>query len=181
MKEYFFLKGKDQKGPYTIEQLAGSLTNETLIWTEGMENWQKLKDIPELVQILKPKSIPPPPPPIEGDEKISMTELSGELKIISEKHSKYSPKEKKLLKRALIILILWLAFHSLILFLLFADIPYVNNAYDCEKSFWPFVQFFNEYNDNFYGWFACYDGVEFIIYTGLAIVIYIILRVSKSK
>lgn len=80
MKAYFYLTGKDQNGPFTIEQLADKgLTNETLIWTEGMENWQKLKDIPELVQTIKPKSVPPPPP-LDANEKISKSEDFYQLK-----------------------------------------------------------------------------------------------------
>ena len=72
MKEYFYLKGKDQNGPFTIEQLADKgLTNETNIWTEGMENWQKLKDMTELAQILKPKSVPPPPPLVKYSSALS--------------------------------------------------------------------------------------------------------------
>jgi len=61
MKEYFYLSGPDQKGPFSVEEiLTEGITGDTLIWCEGMENWQKLKDIPELKQIIKP--IPPPPP-----------------------------------------------------------------------------------------------------------------------
>ncbi|HNW98398.1 MAG TPA: GYF domain-containing protein [Bacteroidales bacterium] len=60
MKEYYFLTGKDQNGPFSIEELkTKNLTSETLIWSDDMDNWKKLKDIPELLNL---KKVPPPPP-----------------------------------------------------------------------------------------------------------------------
>ena len=71
MKEYFYLTGKDQNGPFSLEELlTKGISGETLIWTEGMGNWQKLKDITELKQAMKP--VPPPPPEDSGDEKLKI-------------------------------------------------------------------------------------------------------------
>jgi len=54
MKEYFYLIGKDQNGPFSFEELvAKGITEDTLIWSDGMDNWEKLKDIPELKQVLR--------------------------------------------------------------------------------------------------------------------------------
>jgi flagellar basal body-associated protein FliL len=59
MKKYFYTKGKEKYGPFTIEELSDKgLNNETLVWAEGMENWHKLQDIPELARVLS-KYIPP--------------------------------------------------------------------------------------------------------------------------
>jgi len=44
-----------------------------------MENWQILKDIPELAEMIIPKSFPPPPEANTG--KISRTEVSGQLVV----------------------------------------------------------------------------------------------------
>ncbi len=135
MKEYFYLKGKDQDGPFTVEQLADKrLTNETLIWTEGMENWQKLKEIPELVQTLKPKSVPPPSP-VEA-EKIIKTEVSGQFNL--------NTKKTKNPIRIPNWLIFWCAFHLFALLFSYSGIKYFNqNACDGYSSkhtdeFWPF-------------------------------------------
>ena len=73
MKEYFYLTGKDQNGPFTVAALlTKGISEDTLIWTEGMGNWQMLKDIPELIQALKPSAIPPPPPKDAEDEKLKI-------------------------------------------------------------------------------------------------------------
>ncbi|MEO8150091.1 MAG: DUF4339 domain-containing protein [Bacteroidia bacterium] len=97
MKEYFFLKGKSQNGPFTIEQLAEKeLTSETLIWTEGMESWQKLKDIPELLQSLKPKQVPPPiPRPSDKPLKVAVKTSKKKDKLITEETEVIVAKETK--------------------------------------------------------------------------------------
>lgn len=39
MKEYYYLIGRNQNGPYSLEELKGrGLSRETLIWTDEMEN-----------------------------------------------------------------------------------------------------------------------------------------------
>lgn len=142
MKEYFFLKDKEQNGPFSIEQLLDKgLTNETLIWTDGMENWQKLKDIPELVQTLKPKSIPPPPPN-ETEEKISKTEVSGQLKVTTERTPNPTIEAIKPSKATLTLLIIWCGFHLFALLMSYSQIKVFNDQVKPEtKKFWPFVEY----------------------------------------
>jgi hypothetical protein len=140
MKEYFFLTGKDQNGPFTIEQLADKgLTNETLIWTEGMENWQKLKDIPELAQTLRPKSVPPPPP--DTDEKIFKTEVSGQLKVTTEKTPNPALEAIKPSKTTLVWLITWCGFHLFALLMSYSQVKIFNNQGTDTKKFWPIVEY----------------------------------------
>jgi len=110
MKEYYFLTGKDQNGPFTVDQLADKgLTKETLIWTDSMENWKKLKEIPELMEVLSPKSVPPPPP--EDEEKILKTEVSGQLRVTTERTPNPTIEAMKPMKTALTWLIVWCSFH----------------------------------------------------------------------
>lgn len=46
-KEFYYLDGKEQKGPYSIDQLKDlNLKSDTLIWEESFDNWKQL-DIPE--------------------------------------------------------------------------------------------------------------------------------------
>lgn len=196
MKEYFFLKGKDQNGPFTVEQLVDKgLTNETLIWTEGMENWQKLKDFSELTQILKPKSVPPPPPS-DSDGKISKTEVSGQLKVTTEKIPNPSLEAIKPSKTALTWLIAWCGFHLFALLMSYSQIK-IFNKYGTPQTdkFWPFVEFTytdryfiedsyrsGKWHENVYfqGIFVDYDWTEFAFYVGGAIVIFLLVRISNK-
>ena len=52
-RAWFFVSQGQQRGPYPEPQFrqfiaAGNITAETLVWTEGMANWQKAGDIPGL-------------------------------------------------------------------------------------------------------------------------------------
>jgi hypothetical protein len=58
MKKYYFLDGIEKKGPYVKDDfIALNLHCNTLIWTEGLDNWKPLKDFPDLLKV-----IPPPLP-----------------------------------------------------------------------------------------------------------------------
>lgn len=53
-RSWFFASQGKQHGPYPEAQFrqfiaAGNVTAETLVWTEGMANWQKAGDIPGLL------------------------------------------------------------------------------------------------------------------------------------
>lgn len=61
IKEYYYLEGREQKGPVTVEQLKSvGISADTLVWAEGMENWLPSKDVEELQVLLK--KLPPPIP-----------------------------------------------------------------------------------------------------------------------
>ena len=50
--KYYIIQNGQQMGPYTIEQLKiYHVTPETDVWTEGMANWAKAKDIPALASL----------------------------------------------------------------------------------------------------------------------------------
>jgi hypothetical protein len=204
MKEYFFLKGKDQNGPFTVEQLADKgLTSETLIWAEGMENWQKLKDIPELAQTIKPKSVPPPPS--DTHEKISKTEVSGQLKATTEKVPNLALEATKPNKTTLTWLIVWCSFHLLALLMSYSEVDIFNDSGKPQTDkFWPFVDFTHDvyseeyykrrsaggvftmlnsemYDKEFNGIFTNYDWSEFAFYVGGTFVIYLLVRISNKQ
>ena len=64
-KEYYYLDEKEQKGPYTIDQLKTvGLKPDTLVWSDGFENCKPIKDVEELKGLLK--RTPPPPPIIDN-------------------------------------------------------------------------------------------------------------------
>ena len=51
--QYYYLDGLEKKGPYTKEELKGrNLNSETLVFSEGMDSWKPIKDIPELESYL---------------------------------------------------------------------------------------------------------------------------------
>jgi hypothetical protein len=147
MKEYYFLENNEQNGPFTIEQLTNKgLSYESLIWTEGMKDWQKLKDFPELVITLKPRSVPPPPPK-KDDGNISKTEVSGQLKVTTEKTPNPTLEAIKPSRQALTLLILWCSFHLFALLMSYSEIDEFNRSGNNRtEEFWPMVEF--EYCSN---------------------------------
>src|SRR5450432_2606224 len=53
-RAWFYASGGQQHGPYPEVQLRefiarGTVTADTLVWTEGMVNWQKAGEIPGLL------------------------------------------------------------------------------------------------------------------------------------
>jgi hypothetical protein len=208
MKEYFFLKNKDQNGPFTIDQLANEdLTNETLIWTEGMVNWEKLKDMPELAQTLKSKTVPTPPP-FDNTENIYPTEVSGKLKVTGENTNDQMIRSSKSNQSILNLFIFWFGFHLFALLTSYNQVEIFNDGGKPRTDkFWPFVDFqfdINTYsvyefyirygpsfetlqnqgssNIYFNGFFVDYDWSEFTFYVGVAGIIYLFVnRMIKKR
>ncbi len=59
MKKYFYSNAAEKQGPYSFEELKSkSITQETLIWYEGIDDWKLAKDIEEFNEIFE--LIPPP-------------------------------------------------------------------------------------------------------------------------
>ena len=63
---YFVAVGSQRTGPFDLQALssqaaAGTLTPQTLVWTQGMTQWTAAGQVPALAQVLA--SIPPPLPP----------------------------------------------------------------------------------------------------------------------
>lgn len=148
MKEYFYLKDKEQKGPFTAEQLMDKgLTNETLIWTEGMEDWAKLKNIPELIHQIKPKMVPPPPP-LEIEGKIGKTEVFGQLKVTTTKEPNPNSERLKPNIATLKWLIVWCSFHLFALLMSYSQVEVFNDEGEPDtKKFWPIVKFTKTLSD----------------------------------
>ncbi len=71
---FYMADGNVQKGPFPIDQLISQgLKRETLVWREGMGQWQKAETVPELAglftgyqQPAQQQYAPPPPPPPAG-------------------------------------------------------------------------------------------------------------------
>jgi hypothetical protein len=69
MKKYFIHNGKDQQGPFTIEELRqNGITFKTMVWYEGLSNWKEAENIDELKGLLTAS-----PPPFEKTSSINQT------------------------------------------------------------------------------------------------------------
>lgn len=62
MENYFIHKEGRQLGPYSIEELKQiNITRDTMVWYEGIEEWQEANSIKELTSLFKNQ-----PPPFQG-------------------------------------------------------------------------------------------------------------------
>ena len=60
MKKYFYSDGKEKHGPFSIEELnQENIEKDTLIWFEGLDDWESASELEEIKRILELK-----PPPI---------------------------------------------------------------------------------------------------------------------
>ncbi len=49
MKEYYYRKGEESFGPFTLEQLkTQNISQETPVWSEGMNEWQPAGEVDAL-------------------------------------------------------------------------------------------------------------------------------------
>lgn len=104
MKKYYLHNGKEQVGPYSIDDLKEmGLTNKTMVWFDGITNWTEAQFIPELKEFAK---LTPPPfekvktgkPIIDSAKKVLEKDIAGDIeKKIPNKN------KKNMFKWALII------------------------------------------------------------------------------
>ncbi|MFZ4671252.1 MAG: DUF4339 domain-containing protein [Flavobacterium sp.] len=65
MKEYYIHNGKDNRGPFNIEELKDQkITKVTPVWSNDMQNWKKAGEVDELKSILSNN-----PPPLKKIQK----------------------------------------------------------------------------------------------------------------
>lgn len=63
MKKYYFNDGKNQHGPFTIDELKSKgINRDTPVWYEGLHEWTEAGKISEISSYFPP-SIPVYPPP----------------------------------------------------------------------------------------------------------------------
>ena len=61
MTQYFIHDGQNEKGPFDLEQLKEqSLTKDTPIWHEGLEQWTTAGNVEQLKELFSSKTTPPP-------------------------------------------------------------------------------------------------------------------------
>jgi len=75
MKKYFYSNGKEKHGPLGLDELKQEdISDETLIWFEGLDDWTPAGDLDEMEPILELQ-----PPPILSEEKRGVTLSEGYL------------------------------------------------------------------------------------------------------
>lgn len=78
--QYYIHENGQQLGPFTTEELkARGITDETPIWREGMAQWKKAKDVPELTPLF---TMPSPPPYSDNTTNMQPTEPCPENHLV---------------------------------------------------------------------------------------------------
>ncbi|MDR1859971.1 MAG: CD225/dispanin family protein [Bacteroidales bacterium] len=71
-KEYHIAVDGQRQGPFSIDDLRGlGISEETLVWHKGWENWQKAGDTPELAPLFRAA-----PPPVPGSGHIKAPQVT---------------------------------------------------------------------------------------------------------
>jgi hypothetical protein len=194
-KEFYFEIERKQFGPVSLDVLrTKNLTPNSLVWYEGLDNWETIKSIPELSSELFETRTPPSLP---YDQNISTKNdnraKSKDLGYIQKKPLDLIRPSQKELRFFLI----WTSLHLFALITSISEIRvFAKRAPETEK-FWPFVKIF-KYHDipsswpgtfkdrpeaywEFKGIFYQYDWSEFLVYVIGLIFLFIILRLSNHK
>jgi len=109
MKKYFLHNGTEQKGAYTIEELKQmDLTDDLMIWYEGLDDWTGINNVLELKDLLKKESTPPPfkkviPPPLSKQNQQSSS-------IFDNSDNDTTLKKGKMSNKKLVFIILGVVF-----------------------------------------------------------------------
>jgi uncharacterized RDD family membrane protein YckC len=87
-QQFFIAVNGQQTGPFLIEELkAKNIQRDTLVWTEGLDQWTKAEHVPALKDIL---SVAPPPLPVAesgtSSQKVPPPPLASTLTPSSDKY-----------------------------------------------------------------------------------------------
>ncbi|GAB3897851.1 hypothetical protein GCM10028803_16510 [Larkinella knui] len=60
MKQYYYLEGNQQLGPFTLEELRSKpIQPDTKVWTQGLPDWVAASTVPEINEWLSGAPLPP--------------------------------------------------------------------------------------------------------------------------
>lgn len=105
MKKYYLHNGKEQQGPYSLEELKTmSISSKTMIWFDGISGWTEAQFIPEIKDIII--NTPPPFEKIKATNPVFNTAKTILDKDLAKDLEQKIPKErnKKIFKWSLVIL-----------------------------------------------------------------------------
>ncbi len=78
--KYFIIENDVQKGPFTMDELKDKkISSDTLVWTEGMENWTPAWQVAELRGLLYPGQDSPTPPPYHPHQQFDQPSDTSQL------------------------------------------------------------------------------------------------------
>lgn len=81
MTKYYIIIGKEQKGGFSLEELQSqNISAKTMVWREGMEDWEEAGKLDELKEIIAKM-----PPSLPKSQNNNITEVSDEIKIVKPK------------------------------------------------------------------------------------------------
>lgn len=70
MKQYYYANGDQQLGPFTLQELQSkNLSKDTYVWYEGLSDWTRAGDLPELNSLFEAAATATPPPGNTGTAK----------------------------------------------------------------------------------------------------------------
>ena len=56
MKQYYISNSGKEEGPFSLKELENQkITNDTLVWYDGLEDWKAASELEDLNELLKPK------------------------------------------------------------------------------------------------------------------------------
>jgi len=204
-KHFYYSEGDQQIGPLTLTQLEeAKLSDSTLVWFDGLEEWKPLSELTELRNTLNVNTPPPLPNRIVPPSK---TEVSGEITIKKEKKLNPILEKVKPSQSNLRLFLIWTGLHLFAMLMSYSQIEVFNAEGDPEAAeFWPFVEFVYSYktktaegleelskhgsvslavlyqdNSGFRGLFYQYDWTEFAAYVGGEFIVFLIVRLSSEE
>ncbi|MDE6268304.1 MAG: CD225/dispanin family protein [Muribaculaceae bacterium] len=77
MEEYWIVVNDTHAGPYTAEQLRGSITPDTYVWYRGLPQWVFAKEVPELAALFEAPvsaAAQPEPQPVVEEQPVQQQE-----------------------------------------------------------------------------------------------------------
>lgn len=76
--KYYLVENGAQAGPFSLDQLkaraaASQIKKQDLVWTQGMADWTRIADVPEVLAVFPQVNVPAPPPPRDLNQFIAGT------------------------------------------------------------------------------------------------------------
>lgn len=92
MEQYWINRNGQQSGPFDLEQLRQlQLDGDTYVWYNGLEDWEKLESLPQLVAQLQQPGEPPTVPPAQADDNVDVTPESHDVAMNEENEENEEP------------------------------------------------------------------------------------------
>src|SRR3954468_5659964 len=55
-RAYYYMENAERNGPHSIDEIKGRIGPLTFVWTDGMRDWQKARDVPDLASLFLPEA-----------------------------------------------------------------------------------------------------------------------------